>query len=320
MPLIRSTNEYYVEEIFPGSPRRLSLSHAHHHTERGLGGVMRLEIEALSPLFVGTGDVETDQAPLVYQPFARMGGRLVIPGTTLKGVVRSYAEALSPCCEGGTCRGDKLCLCCSIFGTLGFLGRVCFCDSPFDAPTEIRRVEVRRGGRDWGGRRFYHHDKPANPQDINEDGQSYEERLEVAVLDGRRIACDLFFENLTLPEMGLLLLAMGLSPRHRFRLKLGGGKNRRLGSVRFYVQQAGGIFVRSQNRYTSFRSRMEEKQLEQWCNGNADQDPVEAYLQTLNKRSRQFVEELAGRFETSRPVTDVSAPPERGRRRRGGDR
>ncbi len=327
MPPIRSTNEYYVEADFPGSPARRSISHAYHDTERGLCGLMRLEIEALSPLFVGTGDVEADQDRLVYQPFARMGGRLVIPGTAIKGVVRTYAEALSPSCaverrgRMRQCGGDNLCICCSIFGTLGFQGRVCFCDSPFEAPTEIRSVEVRRGGRDWRGRRFYHHDKPVNAQDINEDGRSNTERLEVAVLpDDRRIACDLFFENLTLPEVGLLLLAMGLSPRHRFRMKLGGGKNRRLGSVRFHVQQTGGILVRSQNSYTSFRTGMEEKRLEQWCNGDAHRDPVEAYLQSLDEGSRQFVEELVGRFETSPPITDVSAPPERGRSRRRGRR
>jgi CRISPR/Cas system CSM-associated protein Csm3 (group 7 of RAMP superfamily) len=304
----------------------MSISHAYHNTESGLCGVIQLEIELLSPLFVGTGDLETDQETLVYHRFARMGGSLVIPGTTIKGVVRSYAEALSSSCtldRTGTmrqCSGDNLCICCSIFGTLGFRGRVCFCDSRFEGSTEIRSVEVRRSGRDWGGRRFYHHDKPANPEDINGDGVSEKERLEVVLPDGRRIACDLFFENLTLREMGLLILAMGLSPRHRFRLKLGGGKNRLLGSVRFYVRQAGGILVRSPTNYTYFNGAMEQKWLESWCNGDAHQDPIEAYLESLDEGQRRAVEAMVARFETSPPATDISAPPERGRRRRRGNR
>lgn len=137
MAVIHRRDEYYSVDIII-CPRKNLPRYPLHNQHKGWMGKMRVNIETVSKLFVGTGDLEMDNKG-VYQPFSRSNGKLVIPGTCIKGVVRTYAEALSPSCEGGKCRVEKrgLCICCSIFGSLGFQGRVSFCDTEPLEPTGV---------------------------------------------------------------------------------------------------------------------------------------------------------------------------------------
>ncbi len=87
--------EYYTVQIIPTAKEQLSDDH---DILSSLKGKIELHIEALTPIFVGTGDYEIHQG-LIYQPFSRRNEKVVIPGTSIKGVARAYAEALSPSCE-----------------------------------------------------------------------------------------------------------------------------------------------------------------------------------------------------------------------------
>ncbi len=257
-----------------------SVSETVYHNQLSPGtetGIMTVSIEALTPLFVGTGDYEID--PRRYQPFFRRGGGCVIPGTSVKGVVRSYAEALSPSCMAGNCSVDHLCICCAVFGMLGIQGRLTFLDAVPQSPNSIVPailcLEVRWGPRlDYPGqRKLYIHDDYrqwiARPQ----DGERFE-----TVNKGAKFTCSIHFNNIAKREMGLLLLAMGLSPGHRFDLKMGGGKNRGLGSVRLSV--LGNIeLMNKADSYTSFAETVLEKTLDEWgC------ECVAEYLDNLSKR------------------------------------
>ncbi len=308
MAVIHRRDEYYSVDII--NCRRKNLPrHALHNQHKGWRGRMPLKIETISKVFVGTGDYETDNKG-VYQPFARSNGKLVIPGTCIKGVVRTYAEALSPSCEGGKCcvEKDGICICCSIFGALGFQGRVSFCDTEALEPTGVTLnkypMKVRWSGGFKGGRRFYYHNKPNNYRAIDERTQRIisqnEERVET-VSENTCFACDTFFENLTQKEIGLLLLAMGCSPDHPFFPKLGGGKNRLLGSIRISLPED--IRLASPNLYSDFAISYDVKGLNDW-----GRSAVAMYMDSLDDNQHDKVLDNIRAFQTdAEPATE---PPE----------
>jgi len=306
MAVIHRRDEYYSVDII--NCRRKNLPrHALHNQHKGWRGRMGLKIETISKVFVGTGDYETDNKG-VYQPFARSNGKLVIPGTCIKGVVRTYAEALSPSCEGGKCRVEKdgICICCSIFGALGFQGRVSFCDTEPLESTGVTldkySMKVRRSGGFTGRRRFYYHNKPGNYRAVDKGTGNFkprdEERVEVVSRD-THFVCDLFFKNFTQKELGLLLLAMGCSPDHPFFPKLGGGKNRLLGSIRISLPEE--IRFASPNFYSNFAISYDVKGLNDW-----GRSAVAMYMASLDDDQRDKVLDNIRAFQTdAEPATET---------------
>ena len=291
MALVHREIEYYM--VDSAQPKRVRAERLHDRVT-GLNGSLIINVELMqepfpSPLFVGTGNYEVDDHGL-YQPFARRGKQLVIPGAGIKGAVRAHTEALSPSCEGGTCKDDSLCPCCQIFGTLGVRGKVSFCDA---GPVNVERlvlakpaILLRRGGRRDNGRRFYWHSNYLmwGPQPNLES-----ERVEV-VKPPATFTCECFLRDMTEEEMGLLLLGMGMAPRREFRLKLGGGKNRGLGSVWFKLKD-NLIRLIPEGCYGEYRSVAKDVSLTEWGNRN-----VEKYLANLPDRYRQTVDENIGHF------------------------
>jgi CRISPR/Cas system CSM-associated protein Csm3 (group 7 of RAMP superfamily) len=288
--------EYYALETL--NTRRIPVrQEAFHDVLRGLHGSIALCIKAKSPLFVGSGQMEYE-GNQIYQRFARRGEEFIIPGTSIKGAIRSYAEALSPSCEGGRCgreggrHVDRVCLCCSLFGTLGLQGRVSFTDAVAVQGIKPIKHKIRlrwNPKRVRKGRRFYFHDKPEEDYALAKSGGETEvvEALEAGAI----FKCEMMLYNVQEWELGLLLLAMGLSPNHRFDLKLGGGKNRLLGSVRFQANDPLTLRKGKADGYHSFIGGafpQEEIQLKK---------AVEAYLNWLNE-NRNIVENVLSHFKS----------------------
>ncbi len=226
----------------------------------GWSGRMELEIEVRSDyLYVGSGNFDLfllqgrEQARYT---FARRNGELVIPGTGIKGAVRSVVEAISNSCvplSGRRERGpgshrpcndpSRLCPACRLFGTTGYQGRVHFADAvPFgDVETTTIKIADLWPPKRFEGRKFYQ-TKAFQPQDMRP--QKNYRFLEV-VPKGTRFRTTLFFENATTAEMGLLVRALGLalhpekegSVVYAFPVKIGGAKPRCLGSVRFHPRR-----------------------------------------------------------------------------------
>jgi CRISPR/Cas system CSM-associated protein Csm3 (group 7 of RAMP superfamily) len=222
----------------------------HHRYKDGtVSGTLQGSIHVLSPVHVASGTLEMQRDPDVplYKAHVRSGGQVVIPGSTLKGAVRSVVEAISASCvritrvrrnqlPRGTagCRSEKrLCVACRMFGSLGYQGQVRFTDAllrpehrtaltympALYAPrTRAGGVYVQRG--QIKGRKFYHHGQPATgnvPVEVCPNG-SY-------------LDFTLHFDNLASAELGLLLTALGLGDPPLV-LKLGGGKPTCYGSIR----------------------------------------------------------------------------------------
>lgn len=211
-------------------------------------GSLDCTLTLLTPLHIGSGLFRLANGQVVKEA-VRQGEPLMIPGSSLKGVFRGIAEAISLSCVSQTkqtvptsyreCQDvKKLCVCCRLFGGLGYLGRVRFADAILSgtlAPQIHTVPPLWSPRRSQQGRKFYTHGQPATgdePFEVVPQGAQFQIRVEV--------------ESLTKPEMCLLLTAMGILGD--FAPKLGGGKPRCLGSAevtvragRFWVPQTAAL-------------------------------------------------------------------------------
>ena len=259
-----------------------------HNQYMEYSGVLGLTIKAITPVFVGTGNVEIDSLG-IYLQLAKVNGIPVIPGSSLKGVIRSTAEALSPSCLGAKCDPKgKLCPACSIFGTTGrkagYQSRVFMEDVILDGtPTEF--LEVISIDERWSpqldhpdSRKFFPHYSQVK---IGRD------RVEV-VKTGAIFKSTLRFFNLEKWEIGLLLLSLGVSSTYLFFLKLGGAKGKGLGSVKISINgnyATGTDFI--ERRFESFDATTLDKFVNEYLEQASLWGVKDSIIQNINKFSQR---------------------------------
>lgn len=202
-----------------------------------LTGVLQLALTTVDAVHIGSGATamrETQQGLEIAQAMVLMQvgeDRLpVLPGSSLKGAVRSLVEAVTSSCKlEGECR--PLCLACGLFGYAykrdHFAARVGFSDAlPRGEVDEgLSRLPSPFSPRIRGGRKIYQ-PRPGTPL----TGRvPYE-----VIAAGQSFFCELQVVNLTEAELGLVLLCLGFSgpSAPRFCLRVGGGKFAGLGRVR----------------------------------------------------------------------------------------
>lgn len=228
------------------APPLTQLAGHHCYRAEALSGVLEAVIIACSPVHVASGLLEhrpNDKPPLAKAHF-RTGGRLAIPGTSLKGCIRSIVEAITPSAVSITRlrkleakysparSASQLDLAGRIFGALGYLGTVNFADALLQegqveivpAPQLFRpRAEASHIYFDEDsrprGRKFYMHGNLAKGNLPLE-----------ACAAGSKFRLRMSFNNLTKEELGVILIALGLG-EPRFCPKLGGGKPVCLGTI-----------------------------------------------------------------------------------------
>ncbi|MCD5401276.1 RAMP superfamily CRISPR-associated protein [candidate division NPL-UPA2 bacterium] len=205
-----------------------------------LSGKLYFEIEVIGPyLFVGSGRYEFKEEggqTIVYFTFFKSNGRPAIPGSSIKGSMRSILEAISNSCERGRCqtkgKNPQLCPACSIFGASGYSGRASFADAPLiSGELKIEKIgELFRPRREWerGARKFYQERQFKPLRDIKPEPNF---RLVEAVPKGARFSSILSFFNLSEEELCLIFHALGL--KDDLFPKLGGAKPRGFGTIRF---------------------------------------------------------------------------------------
>lgn len=224
-----------------------------HNRFRDWSGRLELEIEVVSEyLYVGSGNFELftlDGKEQAYYAFARHNGQLVIPGTGIKGAVRSIVEAISNSCVRQVAKGERapgheacrnanaLCPACRLFGTTGYGGRVHFSDAVPIGQVETEKIKIADlwPPRQAKGRKFYY---AKIFQRLDMQPQKSHRFIEV-VPKGSKFVTTLYFENVLTAEMGLLIRALGLDFSQRdpskvayaFPVKLGGAKPRCLGAT-----------------------------------------------------------------------------------------
>jgi CRISPR-associated protein Csm3 len=231
--------------VLPGPPRLAPWELAGHELWRSdrWTGRLRLRLRCLTAVHVGSGGYVLAPDGRLAFGLVRRAGRPVIPGSTIKGVVRSVAEAVSRSCGPAFPSCDPargLCPSCLLFGVvhrgkvlrsrvrcgewepegdtaadLGFLG--------VPVPHNPRRPTSVGGG---AGRKLYLHSAEARRGPL---------LLEV-FRPGCQLRGEIWFENLADDELRLLAFALGLDGT--FRHKLGGAKASGLGSVELTLERA----------------------------------------------------------------------------------
>jgi len=218
----------------------------HHRYQAGrLNGTLTATIIARSPVHVASGLLEpkNDRTYPMVKGHFRTGSRPAIPGTSLKGCIRSIVEAISrssvqvtrarelPREYQPSRQIDQLDVAHRIFGSLGYQGMVRFSDALLERGDTVivpsvqlfrprqEAVDTYFDGRRPRGRKFYMHGALAK-------GNLPLEACPVESRFGMRME----FENLTAGELGLVLTALGLG-EPKLWPKLGGGKPACLGTI-----------------------------------------------------------------------------------------
>jgi hypothetical protein len=232
-----------------------------------LSGTLELTLHTLTPVHVGLGysDFVTAgnqeylaalQASKPVREADAVRRRYPIPGSSIKGAVRSLVEAITRSCVritqsrhrpyipqgyGGCMSVNDLCIACRLFGAQDYQGHVSFEDAV--APkgslvllgTPLLWTPARGGrglpprylqGNQARGRKFYRHARPPSGVDPR-----------ACIKSGAELPLRIHFLNLSEAELGVLLTALGLHPDHPFPIKLGGGKPVGLGSVQVIPQR-----------------------------------------------------------------------------------
>lgn len=234
---------------------------------RLLSGTLELTLHTLTPVHVGlgysdfikAGDQEYLAALQASKPI-REGDttrrRYLIPGSSIKGAVRSIVEAITRSCiritqsrhrpyipqgYGGCMSVNDLCIACRLFGAQDYQGHVSFEDAVAPRGSLVllgtpllwtparggRGLPPRYLERDRAkGRKFYRHARPPSGADPR-----------ACIKSGAKLPLRIHFLNLSEAELGVLLTALGLHPDHPFPIKLGGGKPVGLGSVQVKCQR-----------------------------------------------------------------------------------
>lgn len=218
-------------------------------------GRLELELRVFSEyLFVGSGNYDLrEKDKLVYYSFFRTNGKVVIPGTSIKGAVRSVLEAISNSCVSQVGRRENhprthrkcefdpekkrvdLCSSCKLFGTTGYAGRANFSDAPPEMEgirdiIEIVKIhELFPPKINKKDKRKFYQNKKFNPVGNLKPEKNY--RFVEAVKKGSIFKTSLSFQNLTKEELALLFYAMGVG--QDYMIKVGGAKPRCFGTVRF---------------------------------------------------------------------------------------
>jgi len=227
-----------------------------------LSGTLTLTLRTLTPVHVGSGYTDfvkagNQETLAALQASKRVRDentlrrRYLIPGSSVKGAVRSIVEAITRSCVrvvqgkyrpylpqsyGGCVRIDQLCPACRLFGTQDYQGHLSFEDAvappgslvmlgvpllwtPARGVRGLPSIYLDRHGA-AKGRKFYFHAKYAQGADAR-----------TCIKTGAELPLRIHFVNLEEAELGVLLTALGLHPAYRFPIKLGGGKPVGLGTV-----------------------------------------------------------------------------------------
>lgn len=235
-----------------GRPQLRAPAGHHRYETNLLSGTLSVRIIARSPVHVASGLLEPKndrKYPLVKAHF-RSGGRPVIPGTSLKGCIRSIVEAISPSAVHVTRRMrdlprdyqpmrsvERIDVAQRLFGAQAYQGAVSFGDAALEAGETVIQPSVQLfrprpesvstyfDGQHPHGRKFYRHGTPAEG-DLP---------LEVCPVNSQ-FTLYVQFSNLSESELGLLLTALGLG-EPRLWPKLGGAKPACLGSIEVSLQE-----------------------------------------------------------------------------------
>ena len=262
-------NPYHFVPLGPPGQRRKAKTH---ESFEGESGTLICQLTARTHLFTaashGGGGREHQSLKLVRGK----DGQPLIPGSSLKGIVRSVAEAISGSClvlptklDYGngvfykTLRSfqhcdskERLCPACRIFGAMSrngtFLGKIGISDALVEGEVAVENLTLEplmqpkprhrvwygdpRQPNDMRGRKFYYH----RPQGARTTKRQSEYNKTVEAVKPRTVfRFNVDYTNMAEDELALLVFALVLEPEMCH--KVGMGKPVGLGSAKIEVAQ-----------------------------------------------------------------------------------
>ena len=262
-------NPYHFVPLGQPGQRRKVITH---ESFQGESGSLTCQLTARAHLFTAAAHSEGGGGHQNLRCVRGKGGQPLIPGSSLKGVIRSVAEALSGSCltlpmkldygqsaSYNTPRGfqrcdskEQLCPACRIFGAMGrgghFLGKISIGDAQAEDVASVENLTLeslmqpKPRHRVWyenpqqpgvmRGRKFYYH-RPRGARTTTQRGR-FNKTVE-AVKPGTVFAFSIDYTNLENDELALLVFALVLEPEMCH--KVGMGKPVGLGSAKIEVAQ-----------------------------------------------------------------------------------
>lgn len=252
-------------------------------------GTLHLELTALTPVFIAAGitalgsDVG-ESVPLLKVMVQDSSGNPILQGTSLKGCLRAIYETITNSTFGvekkvgrdqststateqrirerrpnQAKRSRSLAAAELVFGAMGLQGLISIYDAVGDRPLELGHLPpmfLPKAGR---GRKFYRHHSPAlSPAQSSAQPATDPEKPPSPIQQapvGTVFTTTLRFSNLTLAQLGALLIALGQDPNYRFALKVGAGKGKGFGSLAVNVRHHARVKSEAlhQARYLTYR-------------------------------------------------------------------
>ncbi|MDT9273030.1 MAG: RAMP superfamily CRISPR-associated protein [Limnospira sp. PMC 737.11] len=250
---------YEFVEFPPNAPTLTSPAGHHKYLKNRIHGILHLQLTVETALHISTGtvmmgrDLGQSKIPLI-KTMQTGNEKLTIPGSSLKGVVRSIYEAITnstlavvtnrykdkmprnrlPCGSK-----EKLCPASRVFGALDWQGLISFQDArcvkkgfaPGFMPSLYRpRPDQRRKYFNPVSRKFYYHAIKAVAG--GEKGIPTQQAAAQYTFETQ-----LQFMNLTQAELGALLASLGQDKDYPFSLKVGAGKPIGMGTMTVKITQ-----------------------------------------------------------------------------------
>lgn len=222
------------------------------NNEKKYSGVITFKLKVLTPLHVSSGKQFIDERDSIYHAFYRWNDQLAIPGSTLKGCIRTVAESVSHSCLSGRFsegkqqyepivpkqEGNIKCIICDMFGYMGRKSKLNISQLLIESGTSytellpsLKNPHITQSMLEKGkiiGYKFYHH---AKANIIQKGNVPCEVVKPGAVFKGK-----LHYKDMTEEELQLLCYSLGFSGD--ISLKMGYGKPAYYGSVQLVADES----------------------------------------------------------------------------------
>lgn len=246
----KASKPYKLVPLAKETPKRQKTVGRDSYKSKHLSGKLFLKLTVKTSTFVASGVVamgsdlsnRTKNIPLIKVAVGQ-NEKLIIPGSSLKGVIRSIYEAITLSClcktkarretipDGYRECHDKnnLCPACRTFGAMGWQGLISFKDATADEiktsigfMPSLYKPEPERDGYylngKVAGRKFYYHAIEAVDKGKQQGIPVQQAAMELT------FSTQLQFMNLTEAELGTIAIALGQDENNHFALKIGAGK------------------------------------------------------------------------------------------------
>ncbi|EKQ67357.1 putative RAMP superfamily protein probably involved in DNA repair [Leptolyngbyaceae cyanobacterium JSC-12] len=263
----------------PSGGKRLGAVQGHHILEDELlNGRLYLSLTIQTTSFVASGltvlgsDLSS-KIPLIKTSIFNEQ-KLIIPGSSLKGTIRSAYEAITKSCLCKTkaqtnkvpdnfseCRikreEKQVCPACQLFGAMGWQGLISFPDVvgvevstgisfvPSLYAPQSKSNNYYQSNQQIKGRKFYYHAREA----VSHGEKGIDAQVATKNYVFKAV---LQLKNVSKQQLGALCIVLGQDPKHPMALKVGGGKPIGMGTMTVEIEALEKPQRLKEERYTQY--------------------------------------------------------------------